>query len=313
MLRWLICIFLIVSAPAAASAEDDANGLWAWRIENRTALLLNLASDGETGGLSRLKHFSMDANAGYWRLIPQTQEIVSDPIVERRRDGADWLLSIRDADDGRLTVYRFRATSIDEAELSLEAAPGVPVFNLHRTTDISLAEDWQLGRAYGEPPVRADNPELAQLFNADQRARAGATGPLGAGVEQADAERRLQARALLDGGGVQSASDYFHAAFIFQHGDRPDDYLLAHALAMNALALGRPDGVWIAAASLDRYLHSIGKAQIYGTQFQTPLGGKATTQGVFDRELLPDTVRRDSGVPVLSDQNRQRVLFDETP
>jgi hypothetical protein len=53
--------------------------------------------------------------------------------------------------------------------------------------------------------------------------------------------------------------------FVFQHGSQPDDYLLAHVLAMTARAVEPPCGIWIGAATLDRYLHSIGKAQVFGT------------------------------------------------
>lgn len=313
MMRWTICLCLLTLLSSGAHAQDGMDGRWAWRVEGRTALLLDFEDDAESGRLLRLKHFTLDANAGYWRLIPQGQDVVSDPIVEQRRDGANWLFTVRNARDGEPTAYQFKVLSVSQAELSLKNVPGAPVFTLDRTEDTSLSDDWEAGRAYGQSPARPDNVLLARLFEEDQKARSDANGVLGVATEQTDAARRAQVRSLLDSDDVQSASDYYHAAFIFQHGDQPDDYLLAHALAVNALALGRPDGVWIAAASLDRYVQSIGRSQIYGTQFQTPLNGGATTQGLFDRELLPDAVRRDSGVPALSDQDRQRALFDNTP
>ncbi len=43
---------------------------------------------------------------------------------------------------------------------------------------------------------------------------------------------------------------------------RPDDYLLAHTLAMIAVAKGDEGSLWIGTATLDRYLQSVGKPQI---------------------------------------------------
>jgi hypothetical protein len=84
-----------------------------------------------------------------------------------------------------------------------------------------------------------------------------------------DAERRKRAHQLLDQRALQSGADFHDAAFIFQHGDTPDDYLLAHVLAMAAVAKGDGRGRWIAAATLDRYLQSIGQPQVFGTQYLT--------------------------------------------
>jgi hypothetical protein len=60
--------------------------------------------------------------------------------------------------------------------------------------------------------------------------------------------------------------------------------------------LGRADAGWIAAASLDRYLLSIGQPQIYGTQFGS------NGQKSLDPKLIPDAFRRQMNVPALADQ-----------
>ena len=55
---------------------------------------------------------------------------------------------------------------------------------------------------------------------------------------------------------------------IFQHGTKPEDYLLAHVLATAALRKGgAPLAPGLVAATLDRYLQSIGQPQVFGTQF----------------------------------------------
>lgn len=108
-------------------------------------------------------------------------------------------------------------------------------------------------------------------------------------VSAADAKRRAEVRTLLDAGKLHTGEDFREAAFIFQHGDKAGDYLLAHVLAMAAMSKGDPTAAWIAAATLDRYLQAAGKAQIFGTQFVLKRdGGKATAPSQpYDSKLLP--------------------------
>ena len=158
-------------------------------------------------------------------------------------------------------------------------------------------------RPDGAPAPVADNPALTALFNADQKARKGSIPDLKEGLMMAlaDAERREEVRAMLDRGEVRSGGDYWRAGFIFQHGDRPDDFLLAHTLATAALSLGEQDGAWLAAASLDRYLAATDRPQIYGTQF-IAIPGQPTTQTALDRDLLTDAIRKATRVPPLAEQ-----------
>jgi hypothetical protein len=122
----------------------------------------------------------------------------------------------------------------------------------------------------------------------------------------------------LAAGQLISALDFHDAAFIFQHGDTPDDYLLAHILAMEAVVKGDTSSKWIAAATLDRYLMTIGQKQVFGTQYpdntylyylqhsnDPDLGEKikavpkGTTQQPYNDQLVPDTLRADFCVPAL--------------
>ncbi|MGH7020650.1 MAG: hypothetical protein ACREEY_12245 [Brevundimonas sp.] len=145
----------------------------------------------------------------------------------------------------------------------------------------------------------ADNRALAALFTADQAARKDGGPDLTQSM--ADADRRDQVRAMLDRGEVRSGTDYWRAGFIFQHGNQPEDYLLAHALATAALSQGEPDGAWLAAASLDRYLLATGRPQIYGTQF-IAFSDQPSRQSALDRDLLTDAVRKATRVPPLAEQ-----------
>jgi len=95
---------------------------------------------------------------------------------------------------------------------------------------------------------------------------------------------------------------------VFQHGSTPDDFLMAHTLALVALRKGYGDAAWIATATLDRYLRTVQKPQIYGTQFRQP-PGQDWTQEPYDRGLISDAVRRELGVPVQSAQEAQLQQF----
>jgi hypothetical protein len=151
--------------------------------------------------------------------------------------------------------------------------------------------------------AQADNAEMTAIFNADQGDRKGP----GLGkidwsvVGPRDEARRARTKALLDSGKLRTGADFYHAAFVFQHGSTPNDYLLAHTLAVIAAASGRKDATWIAAATLDRYLMNIGQKQIYGTQFVSHNGG-AMSQEPYDRTLVSDALRADLGVPPMQDQ-----------
>lgn len=147
-----------------------------------------------------------------------------------------------------------------------------------------------------------DNAEMTALFEADQSARRGLTQKNLEDQEflrrifEQDNARRARTQELLSTGALSTANDYYHAAFVFQHGADADSYLLAHALAVAATARGHERGPWIAAATLDRYLQQMGHDQIYGTQYSRP-EGKAWTMEPYDEKLVPDALRDALGVP----------------
>ncbi|MET3709565.1 hypothetical protein ABIC65_000245 [Sphingomonas trueperi] len=171
-----------------------------------------------------------------------------------------------------------------------------------------------IGLALSAPAVaqniaQDDNADMQMLFKADQAVRSGirpeqfTDRAFVTKMIAEDQERRLKVRKLLDSGALRSGDDYYAAAYVFQHGSTADDYLLAHSLALAAVANGKKDATWIAAATLDRYLQKIGQKQIYGTQF---ISVKATgpTMEPYDRTLVPDGLRKVLGVP-------ERKLQDE--
>jgi hypothetical protein len=110
------------------------------------------------------------------------------------------------------------------------------------------------------------NAELARLYEEDQQDRSGGSGQDGMGTRDADRKKRVLE--IVEQGALKESADYFHAAMVLQHGDSPEDYKRAHELCLKAVDLdsGNEDARWLAAASLDRYLMSQGKPQLYGTQ-----------------------------------------------
>jgi hypothetical protein len=175
---------------------------------------------------------------------------------------------------------------------------------------VTIATVWDSTRTYFLDDTDVANPEMQQIFQADQKDRQPGIGKIDwAVVTKSDAARRTATARLLAEGKLQTGEDFERAAFVFQHSDSPDDYLLAHTLAILAVARGQASAMWIAAATLDRYLQSINKPQIYGTQFLTK-PKQATTQEPYNRGLVSDAVRRSLGVPPQSEQEERRKRYD---
>lgn len=160
--------------------------------------------------------------------------------------------------------------------------------------------------AIGQVPT--DNVEMTAMFDADQAMRKADFSKMRPDemgkVASTDATHRARTRVLLDEGKLTTGTDFWHAAFVFQHGGEPSDYLLAHSLAVAAAARGRADATWIAAATLDRYLIAIGQPQVFGTQYRWNNGGP-TTQEPYNRTLLSDGVRVVMGVPPIAKQKQK--------
>lgn len=173
------------------------------------------------------------------------------------------------------------------------------------------------GPAAGQTPVtlggnaatESSNVEMKAIFDADQADRTASKIDWTA-VAAADMARQVRTKDLLAQGALHSADDYWEAAFVFQHGDTARSFLLAHVLAMVAVNKGNKDAIWIAAATLDRYLQKIGQKQILGTQYVKPqfFDPKADgpwTQEPYDRDLVSDTLRKELHVESQAQQGEQ--------
>ena len=168
-----------------------------------------------------------------------------------------------------------------------------------------LAAEKKTGVA--RPKIVKDNNEAARLYAEDQSDRQPSDGkPIdGSVVGPRDELRRKRVMELYTAGELKTGIDYFHAAMIFQHGGKPEDYLLSHELSVAAVFMnGReraswlPTAKWLAAASHDRFLVSIGRGQRFGTQLTKVADGP----WILDKidEGVSDELRKAWNVPSLA-------------
>ena len=151
---------------------------------------------------------------------------------------------------------------------------------------------------------------MKSIFDADQSARMSKSIDWKV-IVPADDKRRERTRELLAQGSLHTAGCW-EAAFIFQHGETFNSYLLAHVLAMVAVAKGNSKAIWIAAATLDRYLMKVGQKQILGTQYSRPDPNKSWTQEPYDRDLVSDALRGELQVETQAEQaEKLKKLQDE--
>jgi len=115
-----------------------------------------------------------------------------------------------------------------------------------------------------------------------------------------DKARLARVKSLYASGTVRTASDYYYAALVLQHGETPEDFLLAHEFCVAAMMLGKNDlaSSSLAAAAEDRFLMKIGRPQRFGTQFQSEGGEPLRLYAVG--EGVSDELRRVMGVPPIS-------------
>jgi len=148
------------------------------------------------------------------------------------------------------------------------------------------------------PTLTDANPELVRLVIDDQWDRGNdmfgkgqVRDPLdGKTVGDHDAARRRAVRGMLAKGEIKTASDYYFSALIFQHSSDSRGFILAHVLSMTAAAKGNEAARYMAAATMDRYLHSINQPQIFGTQFFHG-ADNSWTMDPYDRNAISDSER----------------------
>ena len=124
--------------------------------------------------------------------------------------------------------------------------------------------DRALRRARGLTPAEQ---ALLALFEADraEERRVVAGTPEYVALRDRDRQRLREADAILAAETVTAPEALYAAAWLFNHGDTPDEASRGHELALQADALGHRAARWLAAAALDRSLMYAGRPQKYGT------------------------------------------------
>ena len=122
-------------------------------------------------------------------------------------------------------------------------------------------------------------------------------------------------------GELKTAKDYYHAGMILQHGNQSEDYLLCHEFCVTAVFIAAgdkdvawiPKAKWLAAASEDRFLLSIGRGQRFGTQFTQVTGKKGNSPWKLDKIAagVTDELRAAWNVPPLSEAKSREAELNK--
>ena len=307
----ILLLFTLGLRPLLAQSHADVDGQWVLNLGPRTLMILSIKPSSiptqAVSGSVVSEHFQTANSRSFSH--------VGGGIMTKAITSAAWkgnalaltLQNVSNPTDKDEVTLTFEGP--DHAQLLL--AQSFPPLDLVRThASPALATDWDKDKTYSPDDGFQSNPEMKRIFDEDQKPRRNGLNIDWSVVGKADAERRKQTMKLLDEGALHTGEDFTFAAFIFQHGDTPDDYLLAHTLIMVALGKGYGGALWMASATLDRYLQSIHQPQIYGTQYSTA-GAKPTTQGLYNDKLISDALRRQLADPTIPEQQVRRAEYDK--
>ena len=160
---------------------------------------------------------------------------------------------------------------------------------------------------------RRDNLELKRLHDEDQADRTPAKGKEidWAVVGPRDKARLTRVKELLAQNLLQTGHDYYRAALVLQHGEEPEDFLLAHEFCVIALAKGKndQDTCWLAASSEDRFLMNIGRPQRFASQFRFEGNGPIQLYQVGPG--VTDEMRRIMGLHSLAEAKAHEIELNK--
>jgi len=297
MLFRLIALFgILLATPAAAS---NLTGTWDLQVTGGVLFRIEVrqASSGFDGTWLRPETFHHIDDAIFFDVTGPAVTRAARQV--REIDGDLELTFDSETAGGRAVILLLHQRDPNSVELRYVASHFAP-FVLVRSSGGDPIGPWDPKISYAATRSHDSNAEMTALFVADQNDRKGDID--WSVVAAADVKRLERTQKILESGGLHTGSDFNYAAFIFQHGKKPDAYLKAHLLAMVAVARGRPDALWIASASLDRYLQQIGQSQVLGTQLS---GSSGRPVEPYDRSLIPETMRTALGLPTLAEQEAQ--------
>lgn len=303
----MILPFLVaaLSVPAVPCADGD------WILKAGDTSLFRFGVHASSQGLKATWDRPQDFDFDKENFTNVTGPVIRRTAIKVQPVGDDLELTFDDPRPGATPdIFRLHCLADGQVSAMYQGVAFEPFLLGRAVPGKDTLGPWTAGGIYRQKMDYPTNAEMSAIFKADQddRRRPNIDWSV---VGPADAKRKARTQELLDAGALHSGDDFYHAAFLFQHGDGPGDYLKAHLLAMIAAARGKPKAVWIASATLDRYLQSIGKPQVLGTQYSIPRGG-AVTQEPYDKALVSDALRQALRVPSLAEQDKRRqALADE--
>lgn len=303
----MILPFLV--AALSVSAVPCADGDWIFKAGDTS--LFRFGVHASPQGLKATWDRPQDFDFDKENFTNVTGPVIRRTAIKVQPVGDDLELTFDDPRPGATPdIFRLHCLADGQVSAMYQGVAFEPFLLGRAVPGKDALGPWTAGGIYRQKMDYPTNAEMSAIFKADQddRRRPNIDWSV---VGPADAKRKARTQELLDAGALHSGDDFYHAAFLFQHGDGPGDYLKAHLLAMIAAARGKPKAVWIASATLDRYLQSIGKPQVLGTQYSIPRGG-AVTQEPYDKALVSDALRQALRVPSLAEQDKRRqALADQ--
>jgi hypothetical protein len=221
--------------------------------------------------------------------------------VKRNKEEFDAVFKSRESVDKFIqSLPAETAKTLKPMQMARSALASGIEHGLHPLLDpVSLTESgFTITKVSGSTKPAADNVALSQIYLDDQADR---QPPDGQSINwkivtPRDDDRKMRVMKFFKDGNIITGLDFYHAAMILHHAGSTADVLLAHDFCVTAIAKGVNDAKWLAAASEDRFLISIGHKQRFGTQLGLPL----ETDGV-----LTDQMRRTLNVPDLDESIAQ--------
>lgn len=308
-LPYLLTMMVFISGAARATELKDFAGTWVMRLGDRNVFVLTLKLENTT--VSGVWNRPTEFRSGNGAFSNIRGGVRHDRITQVRLSDGVLHIAVQNTSDPKDKDTYAMTVNGDHAFLAYDDLPPgavvAPMQFERAASDATVATDWQPNRLYTADDFDNPSAEMKAIFTEDQRVRTAANIDWNT-VNKTDAERRDQTRKLLAAGALHTGKDYEEAAFVFQHGDKAEDYLLGHILAMVAVSKGDSAAIWIAAATMDRYLEKIGQRQVFGTQFSSDAQHR-WTQEPYDRDLVSDALRRQLAVPTQDIQTEQLKAY----
>lgn len=107
-----------------------------------------------------------------------------------------------------------------------------------------------------------------------------------------DQQRRVRVAQIFAEGCFSTAEDYAGAALVFQHGNVPDHFFQAFIWAKRAVELGKESSRHLMALTIDRYLVSTQRKQLFASQATKTEGQNCWCLYPVEKSF-PDSLRRD--------------------